>query len=73
MSEVIRKIFGKEVTGTKQRPDFVMLPDGSAGFYSRDSHDLGHEVAGVSRLVIAEIKKVEVIVGSKESGARRIA
>jgi hypothetical protein len=66
MSEVIRTIFGKDVPGTKQRPDFVMLPDGSAGFYSRDSHDLGHEVAGVSRLVIAEIKKVDVIIGSKE-------
>lgn len=66
MSEVIRTIFGKEVPGSKQRPDFVMLPDGSAGFYSRDSHDLGHEAAGVSRLVIAEIKKVDVIIGSKE-------
>ncbi len=66
MSEVIRTIFGKSVPSTKQRPDFVMLPDGSAGFYSRDSHDLGHEVAGVSRLVIAEIKKVDVIIGSKE-------
>ncbi len=66
MTEVIRKIFGKDVAGTKQRPDFVMLPDGSAGLYSRDSHDLGHEVDGVSRLIIAEIKKVNVIVGSKE-------
>ena len=58
ISEVIRRIFGKDVPGSKQRPDFAMLPDGSAGFYSRDSHDLGHDVAGVSRLVIAEIKKV---------------
>ena len=66
MSEVIRAIFGKDVAGTRQRPDFVMLPDGSAGFYSRDSHDLGHEVSGVSRLVIAEIKKVGVTIGSKE-------
>ncbi len=66
MSEVIRTIFGKDVPGSKQRPDFAMLPDGSAGFYSRDSHDLGHDVAGVSRLVIAEIKKVGVIIGSNE-------
>jgi len=44
-----------------------MLPDGgSAGFYSRDSHDLGHEVDGVSRLVIAEIKKVGVTIGSEQ-------
>lgn len=66
MSEVIRKIFGGDVAGSLQRPDFVMLPDGSAGFYSRDSHDLGHEVDGVSRLVIAEIKKTGVQIGSKE-------
>lgn len=66
MSEVIRTIFGKDVPGSKQRPDFAMLPDGSAGFYSRDSHDLGHDVAGVSHLVIAEIKKVDVIIGSRE-------
>jgi hypothetical protein len=66
MSEVIRRIFGADVPGTLLRPDFVMLPDGSAGFYSRDAHDLGHDVAGVSRLVIAEIKKTGVVIGSKE-------
>lgn len=44
----------------------MILPDGSVGFYSRDSHDIGHEVDGVSRLVIAEIKKPGVEIGSKE-------
>jgi Histidine kinase-, DNA gyrase B-, and HSP90-like ATPase len=48
------------------RPDFVMLPDGSVGFYSRDSHDLGHEVNGVARLVVAEIKKPGVVIGSEQ-------
>ena len=66
MSEVIRKIFGSEEGGSRLRPDFVMLPDGSVGFYSRDSHDLGGEVDGVSRLVIAELKKVGVPIGAKE-------
>jgi hypothetical protein len=66
MTEVIRKIFGVEQTGSRNRPDFVMLPDGSVGFYSRDSHDLGHEVDGVSRLVIAEIKKAGVTIGSEQ-------
>lgn len=66
MSEVIRRIFGSEESGSRLRPDFVMLPDGSVGFYSRDSHDLGGEVDGVSRLVIAEIKKVGVPIGAKE-------
>lgn len=66
MTEVIHKIYGCADKGSRLRPDFVMLPDGSAGFYSRDSHDLGHEIDGVSRLVIAEIKKPGVLIGSKE-------
>src|SRR5262249_29786155 len=66
MTEVIQKVFGTIDTGTRKRPDFVILPDGSVGFYSRDSHDLGHEVDGVSRLVVAEIKKVGVRIGSKQ-------
>lgn len=66
MTEVIHRIFGRQEPGSRLRPDFVMLPDGSVGFYSRDSHDLGHEVNGVSRLVIAEIKRVGVTISSKE-------
>ncbi|MCH8685869.1 ATP-binding protein [Pedomonas mirosovicensis] len=66
MTEVIRKFYGRKDQGSRLRPDFVMLPDGSVGFYSRDSHDLGHEVDGVSRLVIAEIKKPGVLIGSEE-------
>lgn len=68
MTEVIRKIFGAKKTGSRNRPDFVVLPNGSVGFYSRDSHDLGHDVNGVSRLVVAEIKKVGVTISSKEKG-----
>jgi hypothetical protein len=66
MTEVVQKLFGAEDTGSRLRPDFAMLPDGSVGLYSRDSHDLGHEVDGVSRLVIAEIKRVGVLIGAKE-------
>ncbi|GFZ85075.1 MULTISPECIES: ATP-binding protein [Sphingobium] len=66
MTEVISRLFGHADKGSRLRPDFVILPDGSAGFYSRDSHDLGHDVDGVSRLVIAEIKKPGVLIGSKE-------
>ena len=37
MTEVIAKIFGGDEQGSRQRPDFVMLPDGSVGLYSRDT------------------------------------
>jgi hypothetical protein len=66
MTEVIQKLFGKKDSGSRNRPDFAVLPDGSVGFYSRDSHDLGHDVAGVARLVVAEIKKVGITIGSEE-------
>jgi hypothetical protein len=66
MTEVIRKLFGSEEKGSRQRPDFVMLPDGSVGFYSRDSHDLGHEVDGISRLAVAEIKKPGITIGGDQ-------
>lgn len=66
MTEVIRKLWGLEEKGSLSRPDFVMLPDGSVGFYSRDSYDANHEVCGVARLVIAEIKRPGIPIGSKQ-------
>jgi hypothetical protein len=72
MTEVIRKLFGSDEQGSRQRPDFVMLPDGSVGFYSRDSHDLGHEVDGVAHLALAEIKKPGVRIGQKGQAWRYV-
>jgi Histidine kinase-, DNA gyrase B-, and HSP90-like ATPase len=68
MTTVIQELFGVDAKGSRQRPDFVMLPDGSVGLYSRDAHDLGHEVDGVARLVIAEIKKPGIMIGSDQKG-----
>lgn len=66
MTEVIAQIFGKSEQGSRRRPDFVMLPDGSAGFYSRDTYDAGGEVGGVAKLVIAEIKKAGVTISLEQ-------
>ena len=68
VTTVIQQLFGVNAEGSRQRPDFVMLPDGSVGLYSRDAHDLGHDVDGVARLVIAEIKKPSVTIGSDQKG-----
>lgn len=68
MTAVIQSLFGADTQGSRQRPDFVMLPDGSVGLYSRDAHDLGHDVDGVARLVIAEIKKPGVTIGTQQKG-----
>ncbi|MGN8094735.1 ATP-binding protein [Methylobacterium sp. 22177] len=66
MTEVIRKIFGSAETGSRLRPDFVVLPDSSVGFYSRDAYDAAHEVIGVAHLVIAEIKRPGVPIGGEQ-------
>lgn len=66
MTTVIQELFGKQVKGSRQRPDFAMLPDGSVGLYSRDAHDFGHDVDGVARLVVAEIKKPGVKIGTEQ-------
>jgi hypothetical protein len=68
MTAVIQKIFGADLTGSRLRPDFVMLPDGSVGLYSRESHDLGHEVDGVACLVVTEIKRPGVSIGADQKG-----
>lgn len=66
MTTVIRTLFGSDEEGSRRRPDFVMLPDGSVGFYSRDSYDAEHEVEGVARLVVAEIKRPGIIIKSAQ-------
>jgi hypothetical protein len=66
MTTVIQQLFGGTTKGSRQRPDFAMLPDGSVGLYSRDAHDFGHDVDGVARLVIAEIKKPGVVIGNEQ-------
>lgn len=58
MTTVIREIFGnKTKTGSLNRPDFVIVPEGSVGFYSREAYGADHEVNGVASLVVAEIKR----------------
>jgi hypothetical protein len=66
MTTVIRNLLGKNIKGSMNRPDFVILPDGSVGFYSRDDYDGDHEVGGVARLVIAEIKRPGVVISSDQ-------
>lgn len=59
MTTVIQKLFhGKKLKGSLNRPDFVIVPDGSVGFYSYPEFcpTTGGEI-GVDRLVILELKK----------------
>jgi len=56
----------KNVKGSARRPDYVALPDGTVGFYSRQAYDDTHEVDKVDSLAIVELKKPTVVLGRDE-------
>lgn len=67
MTTVIRDLFGdKQGKGSRNRPDFVILPDSSVGFYSRSSYDENYDENGVEHLVIVDLKTTKLPIGSKE-------
>ncbi|WP_067738356.1 ATP-binding protein [Novosphingobium naphthalenivorans] len=63
MSEVIRKLLGGTAQGSLNRPDFVILPDGSVGLFARPAFDDQHEVTGVAHLVVVELKRPGIAIG----------
>ena len=67
MTHVIRSIFkDAQGKGTRNRPDFVALPDSSVGFYARPSYDENHDEDGVEHLVIVDLKTTGLALGGKE-------
>ena len=66
MTNVIRKLFSKEQIGSRNRPDFAIVPDGSVGTYYYPTYDENAAELGVARLVIVELKKPGIRIGDKE-------
>jgi hypothetical protein len=66
MTNVIRKLFGIDQQGSMNRPDFVIIPDGSVGTYYYPTYDEHGAEFGVDKLVIVELKKPGVRIGDKE-------
>jgi len=66
MSTVIQKLFEKDIQGSLKRPDFVVLPDGTAGLYSYPKYDDSNAEVGIDRLVIVELKRPGVVVGGEQ-------
>jgi hypothetical protein len=67
MTNVIKTIFKDEGgKGTRNRPDFVALPDSSVGFYARASYNEDYDEDGVEHLVIIDLKTTGLALGSKE-------
>jgi len=67
MTQVIRTLFkDKKGKGTRNRPDFVALPDSSVGFYARSSYDDNYDENGVEHLVIVDLKTTGLALGTQE-------
>jgi hypothetical protein len=67
MTTVIQKIFGENSKGSLNRPDFVIVPDGTVGFYgyARYDDEDGGEI-GIASLTIVELKKPGVPIRREE-------
>lgn len=67
MTKVIQKLFKlPDEKGTKIRPDFAIVPDGTAGFYDYPSFDQDGGESGIDRLVIVELKKPGIAIGDDQ-------
>ena len=67
MTNVIRNLFGDtSAKGSRNRPDFVALPDSSVGFYARSSFDDDFNENGIEHVVIVDLKTTGLAMGSKE-------
>lgn len=66
---VLKRLFDGSTTSLetpRRRPDFVMVPNGSLGVYSADAFDEQHEVSGLARVVVVELKRGGFHVTSEE-------
>ncbi len=67
MTSVIQELFGRyDLKGSRNRPDFAILPHGSAGFYSYPEYDDDGGEVGPSRLVIVELKAPRIPITEDE-------
>ena len=66
MTKVIQQLFGENQKGSKNRPDFAILTDGSVGLYACPDFDKEFAEDGVRQLCIVELKIPKVIISSKE-------
>lgn len=68
LAAIIRELLGGGISTIPScRPDFVALPDASIGVFARDSfHPTTHEVDGLAKVVIVELKRGAFRIGSDE-------
>lgn len=68
MTKVIQDLYGEGELGSRNRPDFAILKDGSVGLYSCPKYDDEGAEVGIDRLTIVALKKPGFPLGEKEIG-----
>lgn len=66
MTTVIQRLFNVQGKGSQNRPDFVILPDGTVGFYSYPSYDAEGGEVGIDRLAVLELKKAGIAISTEQ-------
>jgi hypothetical protein len=68
MSRVIQNLFQSDVKGSRNRPDFAILPESTVGSYSYHKYDDDGGEIGIDRLVVVELKKPGIPISTDEKG-----
>jgi len=67
MTRVIQEVFGRsDIRGSRNRPDFAIVTDGSVGLYSYPEYDDEGGEIGPAKLVIVELKAPDIPITDKE-------
>lgn len=66
MTKVIQELFDSDIAGSRNRPDFAILPDSTVGSYSYHKYDEDGGEVGIDRLVIVELKRPSVAISTDE-------
>ena len=66
MTKVIQNLFNSEIKGSRNRPDFAVLPESTVGSYSYHKYDDDGGEIGIDRLVVVELKKPGIAISTNE-------
>lgn len=66
MTKVIQNLFKVDIKGSRNRPDFAVLPESTVGSYSYHKYDDDGGEIGIDRLVVVELKKPGIPISTDE-------
>ena len=72
LSMISRRMGGTELSGSLNRPDFVILPDSTVGVYGRPGPGSDGEFVEVERVVIVELKRPGIAIGKAQKDQAEI-